>query len=233
VPSKTPSGLASPAPGVGLWWWSLERTAEEVDAATTLLSDAERIRAQRFGTDALRGRWIAGRSTLRSVLGEALGVPPSAVEIRRGVRGRPELADAQIGIDFNISHTGDVALVGLARGLSPRTRIGVDIERRDREVGVDRLARKFLTEDERATLAGLDLRGRRERFVRYWTCKEAMSKATGDALIAPFGRIEVAHPDDPRLADGPPPYLPLQWSLHAVAVPATWLATVAIWAPPE
>ena len=233
VPSKAPSALASPAPGIALSWWGLERTPEEVEAATTLLSAAERIRAQRFGTDALRGRWIAGRSTLRMVLGEALGVAPHAVEIRRGVRGRPELADPQMRIDFNISHTGDVALVGLARGLSPRTRIGVDIERRDREVGVDRLARKFLTDNERATLSGLDLRGRRERFVRYWICKEAMSKATGDALIAPFGRIEVTQPDDPRLADGPPPYLPAQWTLHAVAIPGEWLATVALWTPPE
>jgi len=167
------------------------------------------------------------------VLGDVLGTAPAAVEIRRGARGRPELADRRAQIDFNVSHTGDAALVGIARGLPARTRIGVDIERRDREVGVDRLARKFLTGSERATLLDLDLRARRERFVRYWTCKEAMSKATGDGLIAPFGRLEVAEPDAPRLTGGPPPYVPAHWMLHAVALPDAWFATVAIWYAPE
>jgi 4'-phosphopantetheinyl transferase len=216
---------------LSLWICALARTRAEIDELALWLSPAERARSLRFGTEALRHRWIAGRTTLRLLLGRALGVAPDAVEIRRGVRGRPELADPNAGIDFNVSHTGDAALVGIARGLSLRTRIGVDIERVDREVGVDRLARKFLTANERATLAQLDLTGRRERFLRYWTCKEAMSKATGDGLIAPFGRLDVSEPDDPRLADGPPPYLPEQWTLRAVAVPATWFATVAVWQP--
>lgn len=169
---------------------------------------------------------------LRRLLGEALGIAPSVVEIRRGVRGRPELADAGAGIDFNVSHTGGVALIGIAKGLPAETRIGVDIERLDREVGVDRLARKFLTATERASLADLDLRQRQERFVRYWTCKEAMSKATGDGLIAPFGRLDVEWSEAPRLVDGPAPYLPSQWALHRVAVPAAWAATIAIWRRP-
>ena len=225
--------LAFDHAAIKLWLGVLARTRAEIDELAELLSPAERARAQRFGTEALRERWIAGRTTLRLLLGNVLGISPAAVEIRRGIRGRPELADRQAGIDFNVSHTGDAALIGIARGLPPRTRIGVDIERRDRDVGVDRLARKFLTANERATLTGLDLRGRRERFLRYWTCKEAMSKATGDGLTAPFGRLEVAPPDAPRLVDGPPPYLPEQWTLHAVAVPVPWVATVAIWHAPE
>jgi len=60
-----------------------------------------------------------------------------------------------------------------------------------------------------------------------------MSKATGDGLIAPFGHLEVSHPDRPRLVGGPPPYLPDRWTLHSVAVPPTWFASVAIWRPPE
>ena len=224
-----PQKLTSATPGIALWWCALDRTADELARIPAWLSPAELARADRFGTDALRHRWIAGRSSLRLVLGNLLGVAPAQVAIRRGVRGRPELADAASGIDFNISHTKDVALIGIARNLSAGTRIGVDIERIDREVGADRLARKFLTAREQATLADIALNERRQRFLRYWTCKEAMSKATGDGLAAPFRHLDVDLSDSPRLIDGPPPYLPARWSLQCVDVPEGWLATVAIW----
>jgi 4'-phosphopantetheinyl transferase len=229
---REPLKLAAVASGVETWLVGLERARAEIDDRTAWLSSAERTRAQRFGTDELRDRWIAGRGALRELLGLALGIAPSAVEIRRGVRGRPELADAGAGIDFNVSHTRGVALIGIARGLPAYARIGIDIERLDRDVGVDRLARKFLTATERASLADLDLRERRERFVRYWTCKEAMSKATGDGLIAPFGRLVVELSETPWLVDGPPPYTPSQWTLHRIPVPAAWAATIAIWRRP-
>ena len=149
--------------------------------------------------------------------------------IRRGVRGRPELADAAARIDFNVSHTRGVALVAIARDVAPTTRIGVDIEHADRDVGVDLLARKFLTSRERETLAHLPLDARRRRFLRYWTCKEAMSKATADGIIAPFGQLDVDLSDPPRLCSGPAPYLPADWSLHHAEVPPGWIATLAIW----
>jgi hypothetical protein len=56
-----------------------------------------------------------------------------------------------------------------------------------------------------------------------------MSKATGDGIIAPFGRLEVVLGTPPRLVGGPSPYDPADWSLVDAAVPAEWLATLAIW----
>jgi len=229
VAPAAPVRLATVVPHVDTWLCGLERSGAEIRALTEWLSPAERARSLRFGTDVLRERWVAGRATLRMLLGQVLGIAPSAVEIRRGVRGRPELADASAGIDFNVSHTHAVALIAIARGFAADARIGVDIERRDRAVGVDRLARKYLTANERTTLADLDVYGRCARFVRYWTCKEAMSKATADGLIAPFGRIELALADPPRLVDGPPPYVPAQWTLRHAAAPEAWWATIAIW----
>jgi len=223
--------LVPAAPGVMLWCCALGHAPEEIAALARWLSPAETARAARFGTDALRLRWIAGRATLRLVLGRLLGLEPAQVPLRRGHRGRPELADPAAGIDFNVSHTAGMALYAVARGLAPQARIGVDIERRERDVGADRLARKFLAPREQATLAGLAADERRRRFLRYWTCKEAMSKATGDGLAAPFRRLDVELADGPRLAGGPPPYTPEDWSLHAAAVPDGWYATLAIWTP--
>ena len=224
-----PRELPAAAPGVHLWWCRLECGGEDIDSIASLLSPEESARAERFGTDTLRIRWIAGRAALRMALGSTLGVDPAAVALRRGLRGRPELADARSGIDFNVSHTRGVALIAIACGLVAGTRVGVDIEHRDREVGADRLARKFLSPREQATLADLAPDVRRQRFLRHWTCKEAMSKATGDGIAAPFRRLDVEISKPPRLVDGPPPYLPGHWSLSYAEVPDEWLATVALW----
>jgi 4'-phosphopantetheinyl transferase len=224
-----PEELAAVAPGVTLWWCGIEHNAEEVAGIAAVLSPSESARAARFGTDALRRRWIAGRATLRMLLGRTLGIEAADVAIGRGVRGRPALAGPGSRIDFNVSHTRGVALIAIARDLPEGARVGVDIEHIDREVGADRLARKFLTLREQATLADLAPDLRRQRFLRHWTCKEAMSKATGDGLAAPFRRLDVELSDPPRLLDGPPPYLPDCWSLRHADVPQDWLATVAIW----
>jgi 4'-phosphopantetheinyl transferase len=223
--------LSRPDPAVALWLCPLDRPWQSLDAMVRSLSPEEHTRAARFGTETLRQRWIIGRATLRYLLGSALGIKPGAVRLRRGVRGRPEIA-APSAPDFNVSHTGAVALIGIGVGLSAVERIGVDIERADRVVNADGLARKFLTEHERAELAPLDATGRRVRFLRLWTCKEAMSKATGDALSAPFRCIDVRVHDELRLVAGPAPYAPERWRLLPVTVPPEFIATVAIWRAP-
>ena len=172
---------------------------------------------------------MAGRAALRQVLALTLGIAPAEVALRRGVRGRPELADGNARIDFNVSHTRNVALMAIARDVTPATRVGVDIEHAEREVGVDMLEKKFLAPRERERIAGLSADLRRRRFLRCWTAKEAMSKATGDGIIAPFGQLEVELSEPPRLLAGPPPYAPEDWSLVDAAVSAEWFATVAIW----
>ena len=220
--------LPAPDPAIALWLCRLDVTSPAIATFVHWLSAAEHERAARFGTDLLRRRWTAGRATLRYLLGRVLGIEPEAVQLRRGKRGRPELA-ATSAPDFNVSHTGDIALIGIGVGLRDGDRVGVDIERADRSVNADGLARKFLSERERARLAKLDADERRLSFLRFWTCKEAMSKATGDALSAPFRELEVMLDEGPQLVAGPAPYTPERWRLHAVAVPGDFIGTVAIW----
>jgi len=229
LPAGEPRALPPVEPGLALWWTDLAHPADEIARIAGWLSPAEHTRAARFGTDSLRQKYIAGRATLRLLLGRTLGVAPSTVAIRRGIRGRPELADAGIVLDFNVSHTAGGAVIGIAQGLREGTRIGVDVEREDRQLGADRLARKFLSPEEQAVVWQLDTDQRRMRFLRYWTCKEAMSKATGDGLIAPFARLTVDIGEALALIQGPPPYLPDAWRLYAATVPVGFLATVAVW----
>jgi 4'-phosphopantetheinyl transferase len=224
IPSPPAVALAAPALGVAAWMCSLARPAGEITVLARLLSQAEATRAARLGLPSLRDRYIVGRATLRMLLGERLGLAPERVEIARGKRGRPFAVQGE-GLDFNVSHTGDVALYGIAR----HQRIGVDIERRDRTLNVEGVARKFMTAGEQAALAALEPDVRRRTLLRLWTCKEAMSKATGDALSAPFRHIGVDPGPPVRPIEGPPPYTPADWQLVAADAPAEYLATVALW----
>jgi 4'-phosphopantetheinyl transferase len=225
--------LAAPVPEVALWLCHLDRVCADVATLSASLSAQEQARAERFGTVLLHRRWIAGRATLRSLLGQALGLDPSAVRLRRGVRGRPQL-DGDYAVDFNVSHTGDTALIAIATATATQDgmRIGIDVEREERRVNADGLARKFLTERERVEIAPLGADLRRQRFLRLWTCKEAMSKATGDALSAPFRHMDVTLDGGPRLVAGPAPYTPARWQLVAAATPPDLIATLAIWRQP-
>lgn len=202
----------------------LARSEAQVRAMAESLSDAETARAARFGRPDLRDRYIVGRATLRMLLAHRLGLAPADVVIRRGVRGRP-FTDQGPDLDFNVSHTGGVALFGITTG----RRIGVDIEHGERVLNVDGVARKFMSSREQRQLQELAADDRRRALLRLWTCKEAMSKATGDALSAPFRRMDVAAGDELRLRDGPAPYTPESWRLLPVAVPGGYLATVALW----
>ena len=215
--------LASPDPRVAVYW--APRGADPAAAARfeTVLAPAERERAGRFGRDELRQRYIVGRSTLRVVLGATLGVPAAEVAIVRGRRGRPELAGRSV--DFNVTHTGEVMLLAVARGVV----VGVDVEHRDRTINADGIARRCLTDDERARLDDGDADARRRQVLRLWTCKEAMSKATGDALAAPFRELDVLLEPHLRLTRGPGHYDPPRWTLHALQAPAGYLATLALW----
>jgi 4'-phosphopantetheinyl transferase len=219
--------LPSPSEGVQAWWRELGADDRIDPAFAAMLSAAEQARAARFGTPLLRARYVAGRATLRLLLGRWLGMDAADVPIARGRRGRPYVA-RDGAPDFNVSHTRDAAIIAL----SPRGPLGVDLERADRSVDAARLARKFATARERAAMAALDDDGARRRFLRLWTCKEAMSKATGDGLAAPMGRLDVdADAPGLRLVDGPAPYVAADWSLIAIDVPATHMATAALWRP--
>src|SRR5215813_13955549 len=64
-----PQALPRPDAAIALWLCHLEADAGEVAALARSLSPSEHARAARFGTDALRQRWIVGRATLRALLG--------------------------------------------------------------------------------------------------------------------------------------------------------------------
>jgi 4'-phosphopantetheinyl transferase len=75
---------------------------------------------------------------------------------------------------------------------------------------------------------------REEAFLHYWTCKEAVLKATGDGLRVPMTRVSISPPDEepPTLMafDGRED-LPATLRLTPLAARDGYVATLAVIAP--
>jgi hypothetical protein len=117
--------------------------------------------------------------------------------------------------------------------LTRGARIGVDIEHRDRELNVEGVARKFMSPREQAMLRRARRRSAQACAAALWTCKEAMSKATGDALSRAVPQARRHARARARL--WPAARRPTKRNigrLLAVTSPAAFLATVALWHEP-
>jgi 4'-phosphopantetheinyl transferase len=154
-------------------------------------SPREETRFQSFATDALRSRWGTARGILREVLGRALGCLPSEVQFGYGAHGKPYVRNAPL--QFNISHSGALAMIALAR-----VEVGVDVEL-PRARRSDAIARRFYAPGEIERLfAEADADRRADAFFRLWTCKEAFLKVTGEGLSRSTRSYEIAL-EPPRL----------------------------------
>ncbi len=128
------------------------------------------------------------RAALHAALAERLGRPVGEADMVRGAKGKPALAEPR-GIGFNVTHCRDLGLVALAWGAE----VGIDIERADRTIDPDLLARRTLCDAERATLAGIADPDARRRFVlRLWVRKEAVVKALGHGLTLGLATIDAS-----------------------------------------
>ncbi len=165
---------------VHLWTFPLCRG--EADYA--LLSGEEKQRANRFHFDIHRNRFIAGRAQLRRILGGYLGTSPEEITLTYGRSGKPTIT-APVPLEFNLSHTGDLAALGVA-GFG----IGVDIEQ-IREIDRD-VAQRFFAADEVAALFGLPGEQWNEAFFSCWTRKEAYVKASGEGLMVALDSFSVS-----------------------------------------
>lgn len=131
------------------------------------------------------------RAPLRQLLAPYLQLPAAAVELVEDARGKPALApglqpaDDARRLAFNWSHSGDYALVALARGVEP----GVDIERHHVRENALALARRFFDREEVAALARHAGTARDHAFLSLWCAKEAVLKATGEGLSFGLARL--------------------------------------------
>src|SRR5580698_10397368 len=111
------SNLALPAGEVHLWRLDLEALRGEESRWQKLLSPDEAARAARFHSPVDRNRFAASRGILRILLGSYLEVEPGNLTFSYSKKEKPYLAlpYSDSGLTFNVSHSGEVALLAFTR----------------------------------------------------------------------------------------------------------------------
>ena len=173
---------------VHVWRASLSVAPSQLQALAPLLSADEKERAGRFHFDKDHGEFIAGRALLRILLGRYLQRAPSQLQFSYGAAGKPRLAGEDPAPQFNLSHSHGLALYAFSRGRE----IGVDVEQIRSNADVEKIAERFFSAQEAATLQALPAHERGKAFLDCWTRKEAYIKAKGDGLTAPLDAFSVS-----------------------------------------
>lgn len=152
-----------------------------------LLNAEEQERAKRFHQAIHTTRFILARGLLRQVLAKYLDTDPQLIRFAYGKRQKPYLADNDADLQFNISHSDDMAVIALRK----THQIGVDIEK-IQSTYEDGIAKRFFSPDEYAELHALPESQRLSAFYRGWARKEALIKTLGEGLYAPLHEFTVS-----------------------------------------
>jgi len=213
---------------VHVWRISLLKQPDDIATLKRLLSPDEIARADRFYFERHHDAFVAARAGLRNTLSRYVFLSPTALTFCYGDAGKPELPEQVSGgkVAFNLSHSGDWAMLAVAR----RGPLGVDIERSREMNDAAGLARRYFSAVEVAVWESLAPAEQTAAFFRCWTRKEAYLKALGDGLRAPLDQFIVtfAPGEAPRLVQASPHDTLADWTIEDLPIDDGYTAAVVI-----
>ncbi|CAL1239329.1 4'-phosphopantetheinyl transferase family protein [Candidatus Methylocalor cossyra] len=210
---------------IDVWRISLAVGAAHLADYWAILSPSERECTERLRAADQRRRRLAAQGALRWVLARYLDVSPKALRFAHGDHGKPRLADTapDQGLVFNLTHSGDEALLAVGRDLA----LGIDLELRRPLGRLDAMAERCLAPCELLYWRALPRAERLPAFFDSWTAKEAFAKATGRGLSLGLTRCVLAPCPEPRLASIPEQHGAAgEWGLWRLDLGAQFSATL-------
>lgn len=171
-----------------LWRIPLDQTAQ-----MNVLSEDELARFNRYRFAADQRKFAVARSSLRHILASYVQTTPAGLVFDYGPHGKPALHQDK-SLHFNLSHSGEYALCGVAKQV-----LGVDIELLRPMDRLDGLVQRCLAPSEQRALLQTPTSEQSTGFLKYWTCKEAYLKATGQGISESLTAIEVDLTLSPKL----------------------------------
>lgn len=175
---------------IHVWRAFLDLDVPYIQDLYATLSADEQERSARFHFQRDQNRFIVARGTLRAILGRYLNVHPRQLAFQYGPYGKPSLtSESSDGkLFFNLAHSQRLGLFAISYGRE----VGVDIEYVRNDLEDDKIAERFFSPREVATLKQVPPNRRKEAFFNCWTRKEAYIKARGEGLSLPLEKFDVS-----------------------------------------
>ena len=224
--TKPPRDLNLGTNQVDVWRIFINPTPAPMQQTESTLSADESQRAARFRFDKDRHRFTVSHFALRDILSRYLHIEPEKIKYTVGEYGKPAI-ESDLNLDFNLSHSGNHALIAVARD----RKVGVDVEHFRDELEIEKIARRFFSEKENAELMRLSADQQRTGFFNCWTRKEAYIKAHGLGLSLPLDSFDVSlAPDEPAVlrTTRPNTQEASRWTLLSLDVGSQYAGAVAV-----
>lgn len=177
---------------------------------------------------------MLAHGAMRTILAAYQRMKPFDLRFETGQFGKPALVPAapEGRFEFNLSHSGDLALLAVARDRA----VGVDVVRWDPAMAHTEVAERYFSPVEREALRSLAGAPERavEGFFSAWSRKEAYLKATGHGVSRGLDHFDVSlSPGEPAalIADRRDGDAPSRWTMVALAAGAGYSATLVVAAP--
>jgi len=182
---------------VHVWAVRLDDASVDLDGGRELLSPDERDRAARFHFEQHRRRYLIAHIAMHEILGRYLQIDPAQLRFELGTNGKPRLPAslAASGVEFNLSHSNEMALLAVNRIGA----LGVDIEYVKPDFKFQEIAERFFTAKEVAAMRRLPADLQRQAFFKCWTSKEAFLKAKGTGLSGKLDEVEITRGDQDQV----------------------------------
>ena len=199
----------------------------------TVLSPAEQARALRFHRPAQQAAYVLAHGAMRTILAAYERLLPVNLRFETAPLGKPTLERTAEGrLEFNLSHSGNLALLAVARDRA----VGVDIERWNADMAHIDVAERYFSRVECDALRSFAGAPDRivEGFFSVWSRKEAYLKATGHGVSHGLDHFDVSlTPGEPAalIADRKDADAPLRWTMVTLAAGAGYSAALVVAAP--
>ena len=223
--NDAPNGLKPAERDVQVFCAPLDVSARRLEELVQPLSEDEWRRGGRFHRARDRSRFLAGRGTLREILGVLLNVKPASLVFAYGKFGKPEIAAPVVAqaLHFNLAHSDSIAVYATARH-----ELGVDLEHLRAFEELEQIASRCFSSREERCLLTLPAEQRMEAFFNCWTRKEAYLKAIGLGLGDYLDEIDVL-PAPGKAAELQGVAIDSQqWFLHSLNPEAEFVGALAI-----
>jgi 4'-phosphopantetheinyl transferase len=183
---------APPPPPLGdgaVHVWRIRVDGELDGDRWSVLSPDERDRAHRFHFEIHRRCFVVAHAAARRILAGYANMSAESLAFTTGEFGKPALTNAP-NLQFNLSHSGDLALLAVSRSGD----VGVDVERWNARIDHLNLAEHFFSEGEQAALRGLAHSDTQvvAGFFAAWSRKEAYLKASGHGITRGLHHFHVS-----------------------------------------